>query len=250
MSVRIGQKYRRGVAGDKSTSMDGYINIDVTSGSRNLLGDRKIAANTLSPMKLGPVVDEQGNEALVFENFWQGGKMWPTAGHIKDGTESEPTANWFRFRAKVYAMQKGKRRPLPFRQYGCATASRYNGRAYSYVDSRKHIYTRYYYQLIKHLPAIKEMQKMVADGKRLMIIDGDGAPRSLYPHGLVLTEESWNQMINDPRHPFGHGYVVAAAVAGLPERVILGKSAQGGQPSAKRGLKRTLEQDHKRASKK
>ena len=48
-----------------------------------------------------------------------------------------------------------------------------------------------------------------------MIIDGDGPPKSIYPQGLELTQETWDQMINDPKYPFGHGYVVAALISGL-----------------------------------
>lgn len=224
MSVRIGQKHRRGVAGEKTVTFPGCTNVDVTSGGHKLLGPDKVPSTTLSPMRLGPVIDAQGNRAEVFENSWQGAKMWRSAGHIVEGTEAEPTEKYFAFRRKIFACAKGKRRPLPKRTYGFPCAARYNGRAYGYIESRKEIYVAIYYRLIKNLPAIKAMQQMIADGESLMIIDGDGPPRDLYPQGMEMNAANWRKMIDDPHQPFGHGYVVAAVVAGLPESVILGDS--------------------------
>jgi len=224
MSVRIGQKHRRGVAGEKTVTCPGFQNVDVTSGGHKLLGPDKIPSTTLSPMRLGPVTDAQGNRAEVFENSWQGAKMWRSAGHIVDGTEAEPTEKYFAFRRKIFASVKGKRRPLPKSTHGFPCAARYNGRAYGYIESRKEIYVAIYYRLIKNLPAVKAMQKMIADGQSVMIIDGDGPPRDLYPQGMQMNEANWRKMIEDPHQPFGHGYVVAAVVAGLPESVILGDS--------------------------
>ena len=60
------------------------------------------------------------------------------------------------------------------------------------------------------------MKKMLQSGQNIMIIDGDGPPKSLYPEGIELNVDNWDEMLNNPKYPFGHGYVVAAVVAGLP----------------------------------
>jgi hypothetical protein len=38
---------------------------------------------------------------------------------------------------------------------------------------------------------------------------------------MEMTERNWHKMIDDPSVPFGHGYVVAAVLAGFPERIFI-----------------------------
>ena len=56
---------------------------------------------------------------------------------------------------------------------------------------------------------------MVEDGKNVAVYDFDG-PR--HPDGknacLQVTLEMLKEKINDPKFPFGHGYVIAAALKG------------------------------------
>jgi exodeoxyribonuclease-3 len=211
--IRIGQKRSRGVSGDKDASMEGFKTIDVTSGSMNKLG--KVLAKTLSPLLLGPYTDKDGLKANIFENYWQYGKLWPTANHIKKGTDCEPTKAWYEFRKTGYASTKGKRRPLPVKEYGYSTCAFYNNKSYGYLDSRKEIYVPVYKKLIEKLPIIKELRKLLESGQNVMIVDGDGPPKSKYPNGLELTQKNWDKMINNAKYPFGHGYVVAGLLSGL-----------------------------------
>lgn len=215
--IYIGQKNTRGVKGQKTVCAEGFKNIDVTSASRNLLGSARIPATTLSPMKLGPVVDENGLRSLLFENYWQFSKYWKSADHIylSGSNAGQPTPKWFAFRGKGFALTKGKRRPLPLREYGRPDGAIYNDRVYGYLESRKEIYVPFYAQLIRDLPAIAALKEMIRNGENLMIVDNDGPPRSLYPNGMEMTEENWRKMIDDALFPFGHGYIVAALVANL-----------------------------------
>jgi hypothetical protein len=213
--VFIGQKRKRGIKGDKDATMPGYKNIDVTSGSFNKIGQH--AATTLSPMKLGPVTDSDGETALIFENYWQFSRLYEKAGHVKAGSSCEPTPAWFAFRKKGFQLNKGKRRPFPKNYgYGKPKCSIYNQTAYDYITSRKEIYIPTYKKLIENLPIISEMKKLVDSGQNLMIIDGDGPDKTIYPNGLEMTQKNWDLMIEDPTYSFGHGYVVAALVNGLP----------------------------------
>ena len=208
--IKIGQKCRRGVAGDRNTCSPGYKNILVTSASNNKINGE--LASTFSPLRLGPVYRDGKVVAQKFENYWQFGKMWPTAGHIKDGL---PTDKWFAFREKGYKMDKGKRRLIPVRQYGFPTSSYYDGKVYGYVESRIEYYIPIYAELIENLPVMNELRKLLESGQDIMIIDGDGAPKSLYPEGMDVTYENWMKMRDDPRFPFGHGYVIAGMLAGF-----------------------------------
>lgn len=211
--VYIGQKQRRGVAGDRAAKREGAVSIDVTSASMKRLGASRVPASTLSPFRLGPVFDQEANmRAELFENRWQYGKMWAKADHIQP--DGQPTARWFEFRRKGYASRVPKRRPLPAKEYGFASSARYNGRLYDYVDSRKEIYVPEYAALVRDAPAVQEMRAMLAEGTSLLILDNDAPPKTRWPEGREMTQEMWNEMIDDPSLPFGHGYVVAALLHG------------------------------------
>ena len=223
-NVRIGQKFKRGVTGSTNPKVTGYLNVDVTSGGMKKFVDGS-RANSLSPFKLGPIYVNGQKVAEIFENYWQFGKMWKLAGHFKQGNIIEPSLAWYAFRKKGYAMTKGKRHPFPkAKGYGRPGHSMYNDKLYEYVPSRKDIYIPLYAALIRHLPVMKEMKRLLQNGQNIMILDGDGPPQkilvngqlqSLYPTGTPMNIELWNKMVNDPKYSFGHGYVVAALLAGL-----------------------------------
>jgi hypothetical protein len=212
--VYIGQKQQRGVAGDRAAKRDGVLSIDVTSASMTLLGADKVRASTLSPFRVGPVVDKSDTQlsARIFENRWQYGKMWPTANHIN--ADGSPSPEWFKFRAKGYASNIPKRRPLPKKQYGFATSSFYNGRVHGYVESRKLIYVPEYMELIRHSSAIREMRDHLDEGTSILVLDNDAPPKTMWREGREMTQELWDEMIDNKDLPFGHGYVVAALLAG------------------------------------
>lgn len=191
--------------------MKGFKNIDVTAGSNNKLGG-KLVKEDLSPLLIGPVTDKDGRKCLIFENFWQA-RCYTKAGHVKDG---QVTKEWEKFCDKQFKMEKGKRRPFAKALgYGAPDFAIYNGKKYDYITSRKEIYVPIYAELVKNTDAIKEMKKMLESGENIMILDGDGPPKSLYPEGLEMTQKVWDGMIKNPQFPFGHGYVVAGLLAGI-----------------------------------
>jgi len=210
-SVFVGQKQRRGVSGDRAAKRAKATSIDVTSASMNKPGG--VPAKTLSPFAQGPVFDKHdGARANWLESRWQGGKMWPTAGHIADG---QPTPEFFAFRAKVYGAAKAKRRPLPVKQYGFPTSSYYNGRVQGYVESRKEVYVPEYAALIRDSPAIRAIGALLDAGTDVLILDNDAPPKTRWPEGREMTQALWDEAIDDPSLPFGHGYVVAGLLAGI-----------------------------------
>lgn len=89
--------------------------INVTSGSNNKINGE--SAKQVSPMYLGPInhaifyklgVNNQKNDdedALIFENYWQYGKIFKDLGHL-DGHECI-TPKWLKFREKGYLEKKG-----------------------------------------------------------------------------------------------------------------------------------------------
>lgn len=226
-NVLVGKKKRRGIAGEKNPTTDGFKNIDVTSGSMNRINGMSVK-NAFSPLLIGPVFINGVKVAENFENFWQYGKVFPDLGHIKDGVLTE---RWASFRKFGYTKSgKGDRHPdgtkstefvmgndgkRHFKYYipKYAVYDLGDGDAvYNYIESRKKVYVPEYAKLIKDTEVFKEMKKQADSGFKYQILDLDGPVERSLPVTLDMLKEK----INDPSAPFGHGYVVAALLAGIP----------------------------------
>lgn len=197
--------------------------INVTSGSNNKINGEK--ASQISPMYLGPVnqtllaklgihnTDNESDLALIFENYWQYGKIFDTMGHLIDG---QITTKWMEFRKKGYAERKGFRHPKGTKTKKCkhmACSSYYFGEYMDYITSRKKVYCPIYEALAKETAFYKLLKKQVENGLNVIILDFDG-PK---PAGtcLPINVDLLKQKINDPTTPFGHGYVFAAMLGGI-----------------------------------
>lgn len=71
-----------------------------------------------------------------------------------------------------------------------------------------------YASLIADSAALAALREMRADGDDILILDNDAPPRETFPHGREMTQATWDEAIADASLPFGHGYVVAALLAG------------------------------------
>lgn len=199
----------------------GAIRINVTSGSMNKIDGH--LATQLSPMYLGPV-----KGAKIFENYYQYSKIFRELGHLNpDGTTTE---RWEQFRRKGFAKETGDRHPegtktdrilhvetsasgqtRNFYEYLKPVSSKYDGKIYDYIGSRKAVYVPEYAKLAEQTPFFKALKRQVDDGQSVLILDFDG-PRD----GIMeVTVPNLVAKINDPSAPFGHGFVVAALLAGI-----------------------------------
>lgn len=213
----------------------GFLRVDVTSGSGNkfTVDKKKVSATQMSPLFLGPVQDYAGLQAERFENLWQFSKVYPQLGHW-DSVREQPTEAWTEWKKKGYKklkpekrgrLAKGIRTPAEvsklrkkFRETGAPWTPRcswWDGAELGYIDARKRIYVPLYARLVVETDAFKALQNLVAAGKKLLIIDLDGPPLSRHPDGICVTEASIVGALNDPSYPFGHGFVVAALLAGI-----------------------------------
>lgn len=213
--IYVGRKAQRGVAGSKDPQVNGVKNINATSGSMNKVGG--FPCTQFSPFKLGPVTDEIGLTAQNFENYWQGGKKFRELGH-------EDHAKWQQFRAQIYSDPIPHRRPPQAKTnivrevvngknkyvYYIAYSSEYLGREMDYITSRKLIYAPVYARLVAQTAAFRELKSQVDRGLRVMILDND-----IEDGAHQITVEYLRDRINDPTKPFGHGYVLAALLAGF-----------------------------------
>ena len=179
-----------------------YIKINVTS-AQGKASKNRLAFSPMTPIPNGY------KGFWCFENYWQSLKVF-------QDIPFEKSSNWFKQLSEPkrrYPKSKGKK-------VLCARTD--TGQELNYVESRKQVYVPEYYQLIKDNEMTLYYKKMLEEGYNLAFYDFDGPRRE--EHGvtcLELTEDLLKDKINDPTHPFGHGYIVAATIADImPEKYI------------------------------
>jgi hypothetical protein len=179
-----------------------YIKINVTS------AQGKNSKNRLAFSPMTPIPNRY-KEFWCFENYWQSLKVF-------EDIPFEKSNSWFKQLdepKRRYPKSKGKR-------VLCAKIE--TGQELNYIDSRKQVYVPEYYELIKDHEMTLYYKKMLQEGHNLAFYDFDG-PRT-EEHGvtcLELTEDMIKDKINDPRHPFGHGYIVAATIANIMPEIYI-----------------------------
>lgn len=97
----------------------------------------------------------------------------------------------------------------------------------NYVQARKAIYLSLYCSMVKLKLQFKELQVRLANNENLLIIEVDGPHQEsieyyknkygvnddfIEDNTMLVTEANINIMLNDDKHPFGHGYCLAMAV--------------------------------------
>ena len=96
-----------------------------------------------------------------------------------------------------------------------------------YIQSRIEIYMPLYMNSVKKEPQFAELKQRLQSGENLLIIDVDGPHQeslSYYQekcgvstdfidqNSIVCTKENMAIMLNDPKHPFRHGYCLGVAL--------------------------------------
>jgi hypothetical protein len=220
---------------------------DVTSGG-TMAGD-------LSPMVMGPVVDQFGDiVGCNVEDAWQGLKVWPchmdpkgrfdrrkqklwdAPGTVTVGMFPYTAAKgmhwlpkWTRWSRAVRFSGQGRRHWIPS-TVGCKELNElrqkpsnpsaplfswYRDKAYCYVSARKLTYCRWYSDLLRGTGAFKELQRRLRAGISLILLDHDGQPRDGSEEIDPVTEASARKRINDESKIFGHGFVLACCLLGI-----------------------------------
>jgi len=105
--------------------------------------------------------------------------------------------------------------------------SYYNNEKLNYIESRKILYEPLYCKLVKKEEKFKKLEKQLAAGKNLLIIEVDGPHQEdleyyktnynvsdnfIENNTMLATANNLNIMMNDPKHPYGHGYCLARAL--------------------------------------
>jgi len=145
-----------------------------------------------------------------FEHYWQAGKEF-------EGVDFDKSVAWW------------KKQTRPRRRYPNSRGKRVLHARFpdhpplDYVASRKRVYVPEYHAMMTATESFAVFRQLVrTEGPPLVISDFDG-PRT--PDGspvcLEATQALLREKINDVAFPFGHGYVVAAAVQGIePEAYV------------------------------
>ena len=203
--IYVAAKNMRGCWAPKPT---GATVVDVTS------AQSKSSPNRLcfSPMTMKLYTDAHEGDFPNFEAYWQSLKVIDNVSHSK-------AKAWWK------SIDKPKRRHPGMKKNRVLHAEhrRFPGHKLAYVESRKKIYVPDYYNTIKDSIQLQKLKRaLLYEDCTYVVYDFDG-PRD--EHNNPVCEEVSVEMlvrkINDDRVPFGHGYVVAAALADIaPEQYI------------------------------
>ena len=232
MTIYIGSKPPRFNNEIKFPEIRGFTRIDVTSGSMTRVNYDGVSVPTtqFSPLLLGPCADDE-DVAKYMENLWQYSKVYPQLGHWDD-VEKKPSQKWKLWREKGFSSvkkakgkEKGIRTPPEIsklkklcRENGenwAPKCSWWKEQELDYVTSRKLMYVPEYSKVVVQTKAFQALKNMVSGGVNILIIDYDGPDPLAYPNGMLMDEKNFLDQLNNTSRPFGHGYVVAALLAGL-----------------------------------
>ena len=182
------------------------VKLDDTSLSLNVTSAQ--AKSSLDRRDFSPMTPIEGG----YKGYWNFESRWQS-GKIFEGIDEKVSKTWWRTQLEPkrrYPKGKGKK-------ILCARFEGYEDRGdMDYVTSRKEVYCKEYYDLIKDRERVLFWKKMLDKGKSITIYDFDG-PRT--DEGgvtcLEVTEDLLKEKIIDIKFPFGHGYVVASLISGI-----------------------------------
>ena len=146
-----------------------------------------------------------------FESRWQSGKIF-------EGIDENESKNWWKKQdspKRRYPKGKGKK-------ILCARFEGHEDKGdMDYITSRKEVYCKEYYDLIKDRERVLYWKRLLDEGKNITIYDFDG-PRNEDKSVtcLELSEEMLKEKINDISVPFGHCYVVGMVLSGMDLSVL------------------------------
>lgn len=181
--------------------------INVTSAQ----GKTSALRRDFSPMSLPgfPCHGRDDGGCCCFENAWQSLKEF-------EGVPFADSVAWWQQQTKGkrrYPRGKGKR----------VLWANARVQKLGYVASRKLVYVPEYDLKIRATPSFAALRRRVQQGEDVVVMDFDG-PRTA-EGGVTcvpISVELLRNKIEDERFPFGHGYVVAAGLAGIPLASFVG----------------------------
>ncbi len=148
--------------------------------------------------------------------------------HIQEGKHDELTLEYFNWRQKLRANKYAVRYPVGFNhRHNCLYAIADDSKEeLGYIESRKKIYIPVYTKLAKKERQFKQLvRKLIYSNLLIVEVDGPHQESLQYykdkyntddsfivNNTMLVTENNINIMVNDDKHPFGHGYCLALAL--------------------------------------
>lgn len=244
--IRVGTKKK---VGKKWVlpSYPGYETIEVMMKSHSgwwplspyYLKDEKgrIMENVWQFSKIYPTlpISKQKNHWTNKDYIWE----WPADCHIHNGRIINNYWNW-----RYHGMNADKaiRYPVGFNYkhtvVGALIEKEDDGTGtpwsnvdittlYPYIESRKRLYVPLYSRLVKYQPLFNVLKNKLVNGQNILIVEIDG-PKSqslnyyqqiygvddhfIENDTILVNDYNMNIMLNDDKHPFGHGYCLAMAL--------------------------------------
>lgn len=173
------------------------ITVNVTSAQAKASKNRR---------DFSPMTEVEGK----YKGYWNYESRWQS-GKIFEGIDEMESKEWWKKQnspKRKYPKGKGKK-------ILCARFEGYEDRGdMDYITSRKEVYVKEYFDLIKDREMTAYWKKQLDEGKNITIYDFDGPrTRDGGVDCIEVSEELLREKINDMSYPFGHGYVVACAIA-------------------------------------
>ena len=194
-------------------------------------------------------------EGVNFENLWQFSKVYQTVPAVKQtysrydnriiwahpaethvDAKGEILPAYWKWRSKGFAAENAIRYPVGYGHRHTCLYALWEEEKLDYIQARKKIYVRIYCQLVKLLPMFAELKKRLDAGEKLLIAEVDGPHAESIDHyiesygvdetfidkdSMLGTEHNLTIMLNDSKHPFGHGYCLAMALLDLEDLIKL-----------------------------
>jgi len=199
----------------------------------------------------------RNSEGHIMENIWQFSKVYPRVPASKqvysryDSTviwkhppethtepkTQEPLEAYWKWREKGFGCSYPVRYPVgrAHRKNCLYSLKEKGGKRLSYVEARKEIYLPVYCDLVRKEPQFAGLQARLQKGENLLIIEVDGPHQESLEYyqetyrvsedfieddTMLATFDNLKIMLNDSKHPFGHGYCLAAALLGLNQDLM------------------------------
>lgn len=164
---------------------------------------------------------------------------WPLERHVENG---KLTKKYIKWREAGHNAKYAIRYPVGFRNrsnclFALETASLEDCKVpidelpkLNYIEARKRIYIPEYIRLVKEAKQFKELKALLAKGVNLLIIEVDGPHQEslgyyqdkynvgsdfIQKNTVLATIDNLQILLNDDKHPFGHGHCLAAALLDL-----------------------------------
>jgi hypothetical protein len=237
-TIRVGRtKYNKG-----KCAYPGYTHIIVTASRSGIFKE-------LSPYYLKNEKDQ------IFENWYQFSKIYNTVPRInvpfsrfnrnniiwKWGSETHvingnPTDEYWAWRESGMSSKSAIRYPVGYHnRTKCVGSYKDLGEEvvegpFDYIETRKELYVPEYIRLIQDKTCFKILQQKYIDGEKILICDVDGPVQDSMDYykekynvsddwidqdTITVNKENMEILLNDPKHPFGHGYCLALAILEL-----------------------------------